>query len=171
MRYAINVEHAERYLSVVLDPSYCQEMRVVRANMDAGGMIIKPLKYKRTVSGYFNSKDSFIKYLKRTSKISIYTTFNPLDPRLLGRLHNKCEVCDATTKDENVKIIRWAYIDIDHERIPDVSSTNEELLKCIELRDRLLSEQPSVRDNAIWGCSGNGAWVLVRLNDLPNCPE
>ncbi len=49
-----------------------------------------------------------------------------------------------------------------------MSATNEERQIALDCRDQILKDHfDDITSNAIWGCSGNGAWILVHL-DLPN---
>ena len=75
-----------------------------------------------------------------------------------------------TTRDVDVVCLRWLYLDIDPVRPPDISSTSAELAAAIARRDAILGDHPDLAASALWGCSGNGAWVLVRLPDYPNDP-
>src|SRR5262249_53998478 len=43
-----------------------------------------------------------------------------------------------------------------------------ELAAALATRDRLLAEHPGLAQSALWGKSGNGCWILVRLPDYPN---
>jgi hypothetical protein len=46
--------------------------------------------------------------------------------------------------------------------------TDAELLTAIKRRDAILGDPPDFAASGAWGCSGNGAWILVRLADYPN---
>src|SRR5262249_3115525 len=62
-------------------------------------------------------------------------------------------------------------IDIDPKRKKGISATEKERLAALECRDRILSEHLEIAESSIWGCSGNGGFILVRLPDLPNDDE
>ena len=55
-------------------------------------------------------------------------------------------------------------------RPPDISSTDLELAAAIARRDAILADDPELAAAALWGRSGNGCWILVRLPDYPNDP-
>jgi hypothetical protein len=46
--------------------------------------------------------------------------------------------------------------------------TDAEQLTAIKRRDAILGDHPDFAASGAWGCSGNGAWILVRLADYPN---
>jgi hypothetical protein len=69
-----------------------------------------------------------------------------------------------------VAVLRWLFLDIDPVRPRDISSTDVELGAAISRRDAILRCEPALASSALWGCSGNGAWILVRLPDYPNDP-
>jgi hypothetical protein len=74
----------------------------------------------------------------------------------------------GATNDTQIVCLRWAFLDFDAVRAADISSTDEELALALAVRDKFLADHPEIRESAIWGCSGNGGWILVRLPDLPN---
>jgi hypothetical protein len=100
--------------------------------------------------------------------VSGYVTINPVRNDLLARSDNRLARMRHTTRDEDVAVLRWLYLDIDPLRPPDVSSTDAELASAVARRDAVLAGQPELAASALWGRSGNGAWVLVRLPDYPN---
>jgi hypothetical protein len=73
-----------------------------------------------------------------------------------------------TTRDPDILCLHWLYLDIDPVRPSDISSTDAELAAAVARRDALLADQPAMAASALWGQSGNGAWVLIRLPDYPN---
>ena len=128
---------------------------------------------KGTVSGYFDNFDSFrnavIKAIQ-SQQNNIYFTLQVIDPRLIGRAHNKLKTTDITTSDSNVLLYRWIPIDIDPERPTEVSSSDSELRKAIELRDIIRDWITDTTEYLppITAVSGNGAHILIRLPmDLP----
>lgn len=166
-------EHAEKFISIILDSNHCCEIRGIKATIMNSGLIVSPQKYHRTVGGFFNDPPKMIAELKHFQGVSAYITVNPVNRRLLGRTNNRMMILESggATKDEDIECLRWLYIDIDCKRPSGVSSTNEELASCIELRNKVLAEESKIRENSVWGCSGNGAWILVRLEDWPNNDE
>ena len=75
-----------------------------------------------------------------------------------------------TTRDADITCLRWLYLDIDPVRPPDISSTDAELAAALARRDAILADHPELAASALWGSSGNGAWILIRLPDYPNDP-
>jgi hypothetical protein len=76
-----------------------------------------------------------------------------------------------TTRDADIVCIRWLYLDIDPHRPPEISSTEAEVAAALQRRDAILNDHPQLASSAAWGCSGNGAWILIRLPDYPNDPQ
>jgi hypothetical protein len=95
-------------------------------------------------------------------------TFNPVRPDLLARSDNRLTRARHTTRDADILCLRWLYVDIDPLRPAEISSTDAELAAALARRDAILGDQPGLAAAAVWGCSGNGAWILVRLPDYPN---
>ena len=75
-----------------------------------------------------------------------------------------------TTCDADIVCLRWLYLDIDPVRPPEISSTDSELDAAVSRRDAILGDHPELAASALWGRSGNGGWILVRLPDYPNVP-
>lgn len=173
MSFKVNREQAHEFLSYIIDPAHCSELRIFKANFDSGGCIISPLKYRRTVGGWYDDPKKLVGTLNIVKGVSAYITVNPVDARLLGRSRNHAKILekDGGTHDEDIKCYRWLYIDIDCERPAGVSSTNEELQNCILLRDKILASEPDFKQNSLYGVSGNGCWILLRLDDWPNNDE
>jgi hypothetical protein len=86
----------------------------------------------------------------------------------LARSDNHLTRARHTTRDADVLCLRWLYLDIDPVRPPEISSTDAELAAAIQRRDAILCDHPEFAAAGAWGCSGNGAWILVRLPDYPN---
>jgi hypothetical protein len=95
-------------------------------------------------------------------------TFNPVNPELLQRSMNGLAKQRHTTTDADVLRLRWLYMDIDPVRPSDISSTDEELAAAVARRDAILGDYPQIARASMWGKSGNGCWILLRLPDLAN---
>ena len=93
-------------------------------------------------------------------------------PDLLARSDNRLTRARHTTRDADILCLRWLYLDID----PAAPRRNQQHRGRAGRGDRngatrSWATTPSSRPSAAWGCSGNGAWILVRLPDYPNDPH
>jgi hypothetical protein len=167
---------ARRFLEVLNAPrAGCNELRVLRAAFDRQGRICRGEDSGggfggATLAGWFDDNERLIKEAHRLSGVSGYVTFNPVRPDLLARADNRLTRARHTTRDADVLCLRWLYLDIDPLRPAEISSTEAELAAAIQRRDAILGDHPGIAGSSIWGCSGNGAWILVRLPDYPNDP-
>jgi len=173
-------EHFNKFLNFVFDPSACMEFISWNSYLDPRTNRIIPSTIKLVNGGWFDKSTRIRDYARRLHGISGYLTINPVNRDFLARAANtliRLGKGDATKK-ENILLIRYLFIDIDVERNvgknTKISSTESELAEAISLRDKILSENQILQNNSIWGCSGNGAYILVKLNDgkgIPNTPE
>jgi putative DNA primase/helicase len=159
-------EQLRAFLGFIMDPSVgCIESRSFKADFDRGRMIVKGERYSKTISGWYDDPRALVIDAKCLRGVSGYVTVNPVQADLLARSYNRATVVKHATLDIQIVCLRWLYIDIDPIRPPDISSTDTELALAIACRDQILGDHPELRESAIWGCSGNGAWILVRLPD------
>lgn len=168
-----NPTDTRRFLSHVMPPGSgtVLEMAVYKAQFGRGNYIERAARYSSTFSGWYDSIDSLIVDAGRLSGVSGFITPNPVRRDLLARSANKLSKINNRTTDDDITCLRWMFIDIDPVRPADISSTDEELSLAVETRDRLFLEFPEIRQSALWGKSGNGCWVLVRLPDYPNTKQ
>jgi hypothetical protein len=165
---------ARRFLSTLAAPwTGCVELRVLRGMFDRRGDVHRADRLGTshggsTLAGWYDDLDRLAAQSRRLRTVSGYVTINPVRPDLLARSDNRLGRARHTTRDEDVVCLRWLYLDIDPKRPPDVSSTDAELAAAVARRDALLAGQPELAASALWGRSGNGAWILVRLPDYPN---
>jgi len=150
-----------RALGVLVDPGSVVELRV-------------PNTSHGTVSGYFTDLDALATEAARLSGTApgVYLTANPVDPRLLARATNRVKpYAKATTKDADVLRRRWIPLDLDPLRPADISSTDAEhaaaLAVAADVSTWLTRGIGIAPESLVSGDSGNGAYVLVRV-DLPN---
>jgi hypothetical protein len=165
---------SRRFLSILAAPEVgCVEMRVLRAACDRQGWMRRGEDLVvgfvgATLAGWFDDHERLIGQARRLHGVSGYVTINPVKRDLLARSDNVLTRARHTTRDEDVVCLRWFYLDIDPLRPPDISSTEAELASALQRRDAILNQNPKLAASAVWGCSGNGAWILVRLPDYPN---
>lgn len=169
---AFDPEQCLAFLRAVIDPGTCTELRVLGAAYERG-FIVKGTQYSRVFGGWYNDPHNLKVDASRLRGVSGYVTPNPVTPALLSRSDNalmKLERGQGTSM-ENVVCLRWMLLDVDSEREDGISATHEELAHALALRDAVLADYPELLSSAMWGCSGNGGWILVRLADLPNDDE
>jgi hypothetical protein len=157
------------FLDAILDPDVgCAEFRVLKASLDRSGNLVSHPQYRSTFAGYFDDVEKLIEAARTLKGISGYITVNPLFRDLLARSDNEISKAEHAASDNDVVYLRWWYIDFDAKRLKGISSTDAELAEAVARRDQFLADHPDLAAAAIWGRSGNGAWVLVRLPDYPN---
>lgn len=155
-----------------MDPvAGCCELRVFHAVYDSGGFVTTAQQYSRTLAGWYDDPDKLVADAARLRGVSGYVTVNPVNNSLLARADNTLIKAKHTTNDTDIVCLRWLFVDIDPVRPADISSTDEELAAALARRDLILDRHPEIERSAIWGCSGNGAFILVRLPDYPNDDE
>ncbi|WP_143206186.1 hypothetical protein [Singulisphaera sp. GP187] len=137
--------------------------------------------YEPTLAGWFDRVDHIRFEAKRLHGVSGYLTVNPINSSLASdRWKNELKYLSRKngrygTEADDVALLRYMIVDIDVERGIEkgnpkegISATNEELALALGKRDEILDAHPKLRDAALWGTSGNGGWILVRLPDYPN---
>lgn len=159
------------FLGYVLDPAAgCIEMRVFHATLERG-FVVAAQQYSKTLAGWYDDPQNLVVDASRLQGVSAYVTLNPVRTDLLARSDNRLVKAKHTTTDADVVCLRWLYVDVDPVRPADISSTDAELAAAVSRRDDLLAAHPEFPPSAIWGRSGNGAWLLIRLPDYPNDDE
>jgi hypothetical protein len=173
---SLEASPARRFLEALNLPRIgCNELRVLRAAFDREGRVCRGAESAggfggATIAGWFDDDERLIKEAQRLSGVSGYVTLNPVRSDLLARADNRLTRARHTTRDADVLCLRWLYLDIDPLRPAEISSTETELAAAIQRRDAILGDHPQIAASGVWGSSGNGAWILVRLPDYPNDP-
>jgi len=159
------------WLRLFVSPGQIVELRALNVKRSYG----KPA----TVSGFYDSDHLHVAAkdaLKLTNKgmdgkpaPGVYFVFNPINPDLLARRANRCEIADAgsLTHDQDITSRRWILIDVDPVRASAISASDEEKA-CAE--DVCLAVYQHLRE-AGWPKplivdSGNG-WHLYYRVELP----
>jgi hypothetical protein len=167
---------ARRFLELLRAPETgCTELRVLRAGLDRQGNIRRAEDVGlhqggSTLAGWYDDIERLTAQARRLRSVSVYVTINPVRLDLLARCDNRLGRVRHTTRDSDVVCLRWLYLDIDPVRPPDISSSDSELAAAVARRDAILGDCPELSASAVWGRSGNGGWVLIRLPDYPNDP-
>jgi len=172
-------QSARDFLSLLtMPPVGCVELRVLRAAFDRQGLVRRGEDIGlgqsfagTTLAGWFDNNERLIDQASRLHGVSGYVAINPVQTDLLARSDNRLSRVRYTTRDADIVCMRWLYLDIDPHRPPEISSTDAELAAALDRRDAILKDHPELAARAAWGCSGNGAWILIRLPDYPNDPE
>jgi AAA domain len=164
-------EQQKAFLESLIDPAIgCMELRILDADMERDGTIVKGGRFKGTYGGWSIDPTLIARWGSKLSGVSAFVTANPVNRALMAR-SNKLEKQKNTTSDADIVCLRWAFIDIDPKRPAGISATEEERQASFDCREKILSDHDSIRASAIFGCSGNGSWVLIRLPDYPNDEE
>jgi len=134
-----------------------------------------PQKYGRpsVVAGWFDDAEKAIAaacQLEDEGAEGVYVILNELDDGVLCWGHNRLiRNPRHTAADKHVVRRRWLLIDVDPDRLPDISSTNAELErakhKALAVVDWLTTRLGTKAE--IYAASGNGYHALWSL-DLPN---
>lgn len=170
MHYANDLPTIRRFLSYLIDDKAgCLEFRVMGADFSVGtGKIIPSESYPKTYTGYYFASDHASIDCYRLNGVNGYVTVNPIKGDISARGLNRITRAKSSSHDDDIALLRWLFIDIDPRRPSGVSSTESELAAAVSRRDKILAEIPGLADSSIWGKSGNGCWILVRLPDYPN---
>lgn len=156
-----------RFLRVVMPPGTVLELRAFQSRFLPGGNI-GPANTNSTLAGWYDNPLSLVVDACKARGVSVYTTFNPVDPDLLARSCNKLNKVKHATRDEDILSLEWLFIDVDPVRKADISSTNAELALALGRRDAILAGVPGLAETCLTGSSGNGAYILAKINSLPS---
>ena len=133
-----------------------------------------------TVFGYFDNPTDFARAaesLDRTDAHGVYVTLNPVRRDFLGRSANALKAADQRTKttaDPAIQCVRWLPLDFDPIRPEggsDLNSNEAEFRAAWELRNAVHERFQAAGIVGVPAISGNGAHLLVRLDDLPPTEE
>lgn len=129
---------------------------------------------KRTLSGYFRNVDTAVAELMRQDLrgFNVYLTINEVNEACYSRLQkDHLTIPENTSTDDDVTHYNWLFIDLDPERITNVSSTDEELGKAKALAGKIYEYLHRLGfEDPVIGMSGNGYHLLYRIC-LRNIPE
>lgn len=167
-----NPDALSSFLRAVMAPGDCLEMRIFEADYASGGYVIRGDRFSRVFAGWYNSPESLVCDARRLRGVSGFLIPNPTIPDMLACSDNKLKVVKKATKDEHIRCLRWIYLDFDAKKpSDDMSASDAERAEALAKRDAVLAQYPKMAESSLWGSSGNGGWILVRLDDLPNTEE
>lgn len=136
--------------------------------------IIQKGSKKAVISGYFTSADMLIKALETINPkgSNVYITINKVNAGCYSREQHDClRQTNVTTQDKEIDAYEWLFIDLDPERLSEISSSNDELAKAKALMGKIHDYLKGLGfQEPIAGLSGNGYHLLYRI-DLPNEQE
>jgi hypothetical protein len=160
------------FLDILLDPPRgCAEIRVLEASIDSRTNRVVPEEvYSKTIAVWGDDPVHLVREAARIRGISAYLTVNPVNPALKARA-DRLTKARATTRDDDIVCLRWLYLDFDPQRPDGISSTEEERQAALARLWKVHADHPELLPSAIWGCSGNGYWMLVLLPSYPNDEE
>lgn len=158
-------------------PYPCMEIIVYNSRFNSNRRLEKTeSNYKITHAGWFDQLSAIESVCRRLSGVSAYLTINPVNPDLMSRCKNDLirvksndDHIPPATHCSDILYFQHILIDIDYERAKGTSSSSAELESTIDIRDRILAENPIIHQSSIWGISGNGSYILTSLSTpLPN---
>lgn len=133
-------------------------------------------EYKSSVGGYFDRADHLRYECLRLYHVNGFLSINPVNRNKMRYGSNRAGRIkgDQGAKDEDVTRLAHVFVDIDSIRSKghqNDSATHGEREAAIALRDVILADHLphfDIETTGLYGTSGNGAWILARLPDLPN---
>lgn len=164
-----DLDATRKFLSLIADPdSGVFEIRMIRAVYDKRDGWFKKSDYQVIQSGYFRNADDAILDVCRIRGVNAYVTVNPVNSALLARSPGKVTRQTSVASDADITKIRWLFVDVDAIRPNGISATQDELDAVHDRVGSIFVDHTDLLRHAAYGCSGNGYWILLRLDDLPN---
>lgn len=128
---------------------------------------------RKVISGYFTDCDTLISALNTIDPRdkNLYFTLNKVNAAVYARSqHDKFIANVNTTSDPEIDRYEWLFIDLDPERITNISSSDSELAAAEKLKNEVKKHMTSIGfSEPVEAMSGNGYHLLYRI-DLP-CDE
>ncbi|MEQ8791700.1 MAG: hypothetical protein RIC55_35885 [Pirellulaceae bacterium] len=123
-------------------------------------------------SGYFTDARTAAEAIERVEILEppgTYILLNPCTPDVVARAANRIKSkAKNTTTDAEITCLRLLLVDVDPVRPAGVSSTVDEMQAAIEVADACRQAlEVEGWPAPIVGMSGNGAYLLWKLDDLP----
>ena len=105
---------------------------------------IRIMKGKQIISGYFKDADTLLECFNRVDLrgSNVYITLNQINEALFSRQQSETFIAGAnSTDDPDVDGYKWLFIDLDPERVAEVSSSDDELEAARLLSDKVHADQ------------------------------
>lgn len=152
-----------------------QAIRILKPNHELFEIrIISKGARKRIISGYFTDVETLIKQFDTIDPrgTNIYITINKVNEDCYAREQHDCfRQTDANTHDHEIDRYEWLFIDLDPERVTEVSSSDEEIEEARLLSDKVFNYLQGLGfKEPIRALSGNGYHLLYKI-DLANNDE
>lgn len=129
---------------------------------------------KRIISGYYTDADTLIKQFDLIDPrgVNTYITINKVNEDCYAREQHDCfRQTESNTHDHEIDAYEWLFVDLDPERLAEISSTDAELKDAEILSDKVYAYMKDLGfHEPIRGMSGNGHHLLYKI-DLPNTDE
>lgn len=152
-----------------------QAIKVLKPNHELFEVrIIGKGNRKRIISGYFTDADTLIKQFDTIDPrgVNTYITINKVNEDCYAREQHDCfRQTDASTHDHEIDSYEWFFIDLDPERVTEVSSSDAELEEARVLAEKVYQYMKDLGfKEPIRAMSGNGHHLLYKI-DFPNTEE
>ncbi len=181
IKYRFDRSQFQTFVAAVVDPSAgCYELKILNAYQKDIKNFIEPATRPGcpVLGGWYDDPSRLSFTALSVRRCNTYVTFNPVDKALMRRAANRVKPQrkgspddSAGTTDADVRFIRYLLVDVDAGQASGCSATDEQHAAALGLRDKILSVEPGIRDCALFGSSGNGGWILIRVGDLDNSPQ
>lgn len=125
-------------------------------------------------SGYFTDTDTLIQQFDRIDPrgANIYITVNKVNDSCYAREQHDCfRRTNTTTSNHEIDAYEWLFIDLDPERLSEISSTDEELEAARILSDKVYEYMKGLGfHDPVRAMSGNGHHLLYKI-DMKNTDD
>lgn len=136
--------------------------------------VIKKGARKTIISGYFTDADTLIEKFDTIDprQANTYITLNAINVSCYSREQKDCfRQTDTTTNNHEIDKFEWLFIDLDPERLAEISSSDAELTCSQMLADKVYEYMKGLGFyEPIRALSGNGHHLLYKI-DLQNTTE
>ena len=165
--------HLERFLAFAFDPAAgCMEFAARGSEISkTTNRIERTGRYPATHGGWFNDPARIGDAVRRLGTVSAEVTINPIRAEFAERTNGNAVGKIAKgdeAKARDVVCLRYLLIAVEFERVSGTGATAQELEATVQVRDEILKAHPEIRESAIWGCSGNGSYIMLKINKLTN---
>lgn len=122
---------------------------------------------KKIISGYFTDADTLIDKFSTIDPrgANFYITINKVNDNCYAREQHDCfKLTDVTTHDHEIDAYEWLFVDLDPERLAEISSSNEELEESRILADKVYEYMLALGfHEPVRAMSGNGHHLLYKI--------